>query len=148
MSDAAKATAPAAASDPTAAPAGAPALMRVAPPAPSATAGSAAPAREPQPFPAGAAAPQRTESESARPAALGKMTAAPATGARADERARERAPLPVAEWLALIRKLRAEGRTGELDREVAAFRAAHPEAQQQLADALSGSPAPPPAPAR
>jgi hypothetical protein len=83
------------------------------------------------------------ERDAATPSALGKVTPAPATGARTAERA----PLPVAEWIALIRKLRAEGRTAELAREVAAFRAAYPDQQHLLADEPDGGEKPRP-PAR
>ena len=37
----------------------------------------------------------------------------------------DRAPLPVAEWIALIRRLRDEGKAADAARELAAFRAAH-----------------------
>jgi len=109
---------------------------------------AAASGRSAQPFPAGAAAPRRMESDSARPAALGKVMPPPAVGARADAQTKERAPLPVAEWIALIRKLRAEGRTEEVAREVAAFLAAYPDQQHLLVDDPAGSTARPPAPAR
>jgi len=126
----------------------APAAMPVAP-APSPAGGyTAASARSAQPFPANAADARKAERDSARAAALGKVMRAPATGARADERARERAPLPVPEWIALIRKLRAEGRSEELAREVAAFRAAYPDQQHLLVDEPSGGAERPPAPVR
>jgi hypothetical protein len=61
------------------------------------------------------------------------MAAAPApdSGA-ADARAKERKPLPVADWIALIRRLRAEGKTDEAGKELAAFRAAHPDHEKLL----------------
>ncbi len=142
---AASAAAPGPPSAPPAAPAAAPAPTPVAPPAGP---NGATSARDAQPFPADAAAPGRANSESARPAALGKVMTAPGAGARADERARAAASLPLADWLALIRKLRAEGRTDELNREIAAFRAAHPDAEQQLVDTLAAGSPTPPAPAR
>jgi hypothetical protein len=43
-----------------------------------------------------------------------------------------RAILPPAEWIALIRRLRDEGRTEEAARELAAFRAAHPDHETLL----------------
>ena len=54
------------------------------------------------------------------------MTARGANEGRAEEaRVKDRAPLPVAEWIALIRRLRAEGNAADAARELAAFRAAH-----------------------
>ena len=50
----------------------------------------------------------------------------------ADARARDTKPLPVTEWVALIRRLRAEGKTDEAAKELAAFRAAHAEHEKLL----------------
>jgi hypothetical protein len=103
--------------------------------------------RSAQPFPAGAAPTPARERDSAPPAGLGKVVTAPAAAARANVQTGERGPRPVAEWIALIRKLRAEGRTEELAREIAAFRAAYPDQQQRLDDDLAAAhpQAPPPA---
>ena len=46
--------------------------------------------------------------------------------------AKERKPLPVTDWVALIRRLRAEGKTDEAAKELAAFRAAHAEHEKLL----------------
>ena len=61
------------------------------------------------------------------------MAAAPPgdTGA-AEQRAKDRNPLPVADWIALIRRLRAEGKQEEAAKELAAFRAAHPDHEKLL----------------
>jgi len=89
-----------------------------------------APARilaTPAPAPALPLSTQRAqESASAQPAPLAKMAAGRAADARADEaRAKDRAPLPVPEWIALIRRLRDEGKSADAAKELAAFRAAH-----------------------
>jgi hypothetical protein len=77
-------------------------------PAPSATAAAAA------------------ESVSARPAPLAKTAAGRAAESGAGEtRAKDQAPLPVADWIALIRRLRDEGKPVGAAKELAAFRAAH-----------------------
>ena len=127
----------------TAAPAVPPA-MQAAPTPPPAGGVAAGSARGAQPFPGGAVAPPLMQRDAAPPSALGKVMPAPATGARTAERA----PLPVAEWIALIRKLRSEGRTAELTREVAAFRAAYPDQQHLLADEPSDGSEKPRPPAR
>jgi hypothetical protein len=44
----------------------------------------------------------------------------------------ERAPLPVAEWIALIRSLRAEGKADAAATELRAFRAAHADHERLL----------------
>jgi hypothetical protein len=44
----------------------------------------------------------------------------------------ERATRPVAEWIALIRRLRDDGATAEASRELGAFREAHPDAERLL----------------
>ena len=77
-------------------------------PAPSATAAAAA------------------ESVSARPAPLAKTAAGRAAESGAGEtRAKDQAPLPVVDWIALIRRLRDEGKSADAAKELAAFRAAH-----------------------
>lgn len=70
----------------------------------------------------------------AAPAApLAKMAAAPdAESGVTDARQKDRKPLPVAEWIALIRRLRAEGKADEAARELTAFRAAHADHEKLL----------------
>jgi hypothetical protein len=64
---------------------------------------------------------------------LAKTAAAPAADSgAADARGKDRKPLPVADWIALIRRLRAESKTDEAARELAAFRAAHPDHEKLL----------------
>jgi hypothetical protein len=60
------------------------------------------------------------------------MSAASTAETAADTQAKPRAPLPVAEWIALIRNLRAEGKADEALAELAAFRAAHPDHERLL----------------
>jgi hypothetical protein len=129
---------------PTAPPATTPALAAIAPRAGS---GISASPDSVQPFPADATPAGAAERDGARAKALGKVMSAPGAAARAEAQAKERAPLPVAEWIVLIRKLRAEGRTEALAREVAAFRAAYPDQEHLLVDLPSGG-EPPPPPAR
>jgi hypothetical protein len=74
-----------------------------------------------------------SRNEAPPPPALAKMAAAPATReATADARAKDRGPLPIPEWIALIRTLRADGRIDDATRELAAFRAAHADHEQLL----------------
>jgi hypothetical protein len=77
--------------------------------------------------PAANGMPQRAlEGPSARPAPLAKTAAGRTGNASADEaRANDRGPLPVSDWIALIRRLRDEGKSADAARELAAFRAAH-----------------------
>jgi hypothetical protein len=61
------------------------------------------------------------------------MAAGRATDARTDEaRAKDRGPLPVAEWIALIRRLRDEGKSADAAKELAAFRGAHADHEKLL----------------
>jgi hypothetical protein len=61
------------------------------------------------------------------------MAAAPAADSGVPEsRAKDRKPLPVADWIALIRRLRAEDKQDEAAKELAAFRAAHPDHEKLL----------------
>jgi hypothetical protein len=53
-------------------------------------------------------------------------------GAAGETHIKDRAPLPVADWIALIRRLRAEGNTAEAARELAAFRSAHADHERLL----------------
>jgi hypothetical protein len=86
---------------------------------------TSAPVRAPPP-PAFAAAQRLQENPAARSSPVAKMAAGGANEGRADEaRVKDRAPLPVAEWIALIRRLRAEGNATDAAKELAAFRAAH-----------------------
>jgi hypothetical protein len=101
-----------------------------------ASVGAVAPSPAAQPFPAGAL--ERREmavGETPRPT-LGKLSAGAAADAGTATRALQHAPLPVAEWLALIRKLRADGRVDDAARELAAFRLAHPDEARRLPDDL------------
>ena len=64
---------------------------------------------------------------------LAKFAAGAATDSRvADARAKDRKPLPVPDWIALIRRLRAEGKVDEAAKELAAFRTAHPDHEKLL----------------
>jgi hypothetical protein len=49
-----------------------------------------------------------------------------------DARAKDRAPLPVGDWIALIRRLRDEGNIAEASRELAAFRVTHSDHEKLL----------------
>jgi hypothetical protein len=49
-----------------------------------------------------------------------------------EARIKDRTPLPVADWIALIRRLRDEGKTPEAARELAAFRTAHADHEKLL----------------
>ena len=49
-----------------------------------------------------------------------------------EARIKDRAALPVADWIALIRRLRDEGNVAEAARELAAFRAAHADHEKLL----------------
>jgi hypothetical protein len=55
-----------------------------------------------------------------------RQSASAMAGAAKSERSAAPAPLSVPDWIALIRRLRAEGRNEEATKEIAAFRAAHP----------------------
>lgn len=80
---------------------------------------------------------------SPEPAALmgAAKLAAPAIDRATMDTARDRrdarTPLPVAEWIALIRKLRDEGRDDEAAKELTAFRNLHPDHEQLLPPDLS-----------
>jgi hypothetical protein len=54
------------------------------------------------------------------------------TGAAVDARAKTAPKLPVPEWIALIRRLRDEGRTDEAEKELAAFRTAYADHERIL----------------
>jgi len=90
---------------------------------------SATPGEAPQP-PAMAGI---TAAERAQPAPLAKMAAGRAADARAAEaRVKDRGPLPVPEWIALIRRLRDEGKSADAAKELAAFRVAHADHEKLL----------------
>jgi len=73
------------------------------------------------------------ESDPAQPAPLAGMAAGRAADVRADEaRAKDRGPLPVADWIVLIRRLRDEGRSADAAKELAAFRVAHADHERLL----------------
>ncbi len=77
------------------------------------------------------------ERASLAPAPRAKMAANMATSpaadtGAADARVKDRTPLPVTEWIALIRRLRDEGKTAEAAKELAAFRAAHADHEKLL----------------
>ena len=126
-------------------------------PAPAATSPppAAAPARMAQPFPAAptdrratpvdAAARREVAGVRGVPSATptaGKLAAESAMGATSSTLAQQRPPLPVADWIALVRRLRAEGRDDEAARELAAFRRAHPNHPRLLPEDLRDWPPP------
>jgi hypothetical protein len=65
---------------------------------------------------------------SAAPKTVERLADTDATAALA----KERANLSVSDWIALIRRLRAEGNTAEAAKELAAFRIAHADHQTLL----------------
>jgi hypothetical protein len=77
---------------------------------------------------------ERASAAPAPPSApLAKMAAGSTAYGDADEaRAKARTPLPVPEWIALIRRLRAEGKQTEAGKELAAFRATHADHEKLL----------------
>lgn len=97
----------------------------------------AAPAAAPAPAAALAAQRSREGASAAAPVAAdatGRATS-PVERRRADtmrDGQDARTPLPVAEWIVLIRKLRDEGKIDEARKELAAFRDAHPDHAQLL----------------
>jgi hypothetical protein len=107
------------------------ATAAAAPPSTEQVATSALAGRVTAPAPSAAAAPA-AESVSSRPA-LAKTAAGRADEAGAGEaRAKDHAPLPVADWIALIRRLRDEGKSADAAKELAAFRAAHADHEKLL----------------
>jgi hypothetical protein len=74
----------------------------------------------PPPAPAPAAAP------------LAKMATSHAESAAGTARVKDRAPLQIPDWIALIRRLRDEGDTTHAAKELAAFRAAHADHEKLL----------------
>jgi len=98
----------------------------------------------PAPFPAAPVPPEARgdarRGTDASPAAAGPRREAPPATAKqaaetasgADARAQGHAPLPAAEWVSLIRRLRDEGSFDEAAKELAAFRAAYPDHERRL----------------
>ncbi len=117
----------------TAAPAAA-GQVAIPAPAPQVAAAGQIATPTPPPQPGSAADSQRAqESAVARPTPLAKMAAGRAADAGADEaRVKDRGPLPVAEWIVLIRRLRDEGKSADAAKELAAFRAAHADHEKLL----------------
>ena len=134
-------TAPA--STPPAAPPAAPTIASAAaPPAATTPARADDAARDEATARAGSTAKRETAGTGAAassvpaPSALGKLAAGSAAEAGPAAGAQPRAPLPVADWIALIRKLRAEGRIDEAATELAAFRRAHQDGERLLPEDL------------
>jgi hypothetical protein len=96
-------------------------------PAPTATDASSAISRTADPAVGGLGAPP------APPAAPAKAAAETLLDERTEAaRAQEGARLPAADWIALIRRLRDEGKLAEAARELAAFRIAYTDHEQRL----------------
>ncbi len=95
---------------------------------------SAKQAAPPPPMPMPPAASFADSTRVSAPSAMRSSPVAKTAGAGAAEEARikDRAPLPVNDWIALIRRLRDEGNTVEAARELAAFRAAHVDHEKLL----------------
>ena len=114
---------------------GMPEPFPAAPPQPAATSAPAGSLAAPAPpsRPAAAAAQLPPEDAAARPAPLAKTAAGRATDSALDEaRTKDRAPLPVADWIALIRRLRDGGKSADAAKELAAFRAAYVDHEKLL----------------
>jgi hypothetical protein len=75
-----------------------------------------------------------SEQAAGTPAAapFAKMAASRATDATSPARVKDSGPLPVPDWIALIRRLRDEGQTAEAAKELAAFRTAHADHEKLL----------------
>ena len=105
---------------------------------------AAPPAAPPAPFPAapstraaGLVPPAASFSDGAHFAVPSAARSPPAGGPAADgtaaeTRMKDRAPLPIPDWIALIRRLRDEGNTFEAARELTAFRSAHADHEELL----------------
>ena len=106
-----------------------PPVLRFAP------APAAAPERRPEVAtttapPVAGSSPSVSRERTAVPATAAKLAATPPERARADVAPVARppgAPLPAPEWIALIRRLRGEGRIDDAVKELSAFRRAHPD---------------------
>jgi hypothetical protein len=106
--------------------------MPTPPPAPPRAEAAANVAREGESVARQSAAPSPAAAP-APAAPLAKLAAVPAADSGvAESRVKDRKPLPVADWIALIRRLRADGKTDEAGKELAAFRAAHPDHEKLL----------------
>jgi hypothetical protein len=104
-----------------------------APPPPALAAAPAPTGSIGSPAPAAQVAPSAVPSEALQPAPLAKIAAGRAADVRADEaRIKDRAPPPVPEWIALIRRLRDEGKSADAAKELAAFRVAHADHEKLL----------------
>ena len=105
-----------------------PPVLRFAPSPAPAPDGAVEAATVPAAPPAGSSPISRERT--ATQATAAKLAATPAERARADAAPAARAPgalLPVPEWIALIRRLRDEGRIDDAMKELSAFRRAHPD---------------------
>lgn len=81
--------------------------------------------------------PAASFADSARPPEQSALRSAPiaktaTAGAAQEARITDRAPLPIPDWIALIRRLRDEGKTADATRELAAFRTAHADHERLL----------------
>ncbi|MBK7591525.1 MAG: hypothetical protein IPI27_09515 [Betaproteobacteria bacterium] len=119
---------------------GKPAVARVEPaPAAAAPAAAAETSKVRSDADAGATPPPavapRSPQSAVAPPAAARLAATPSERRR-DDAVRDaqdaRPPLPVADWIALIRRLRDEGKLDEATRELAAFRRAHADHLQLL----------------
>ena len=81
------------------------------------------------PSPAPSFADSVRTSAPSRPSPVAKSAT---TGAVEQARIKDHAPLSVPDWIALIRRLRDEGKTVEAARELAAFRTAHSDHEKLL----------------
>ena len=104
-------------------------MPSAAPPTPPATAPTP-PATAPMPPTASFADGARVAAPSIAPPSSAARTELP--GAAAEARSKDRAALPIADWIALIRRLRDEGNVAEAARELAAFRSAHADHEKLL----------------
>ena len=114
----------------------APSMPLAAAPMPSA-APLTPPATVPTPPPTAPMPPTASFADGARVAApsIAPPSSAARTelpGAAAEARSKDRAALPIADWIALIRRLRDEGNVAEAARELAAFRTAHADHEKLL----------------
>ncbi len=75
---------------------------------------------------------RRLQSAEGQRAGAPMGAAANAADASGGERAKVQPKLAVPDWIALIRKLRDEGRTDDAAKELAAFRTAYPDHEQLL----------------
>lgn len=117
---------------------GPPVAPRLLPaPAPAAPAAPGAPERAAEAATADAAGAAASSSpvsreRTAAPASAAKLAAPLPERARADAARPAGAPLPVPDWIALIRRLRDDGRVDEAVKELVAFRRAHADHLQLL----------------